>query len=467
MYNAYNRLKLYMEVILIEPHMYKMGDKHGSKWVSSRSFRKDVLKISDVAALASYGDEIHTPINVHIVINEAQTWEPYQKCDTLLISLLAIEQYYRIYLISGKDTFIFPRQRAFLKFQQDFASVYCGDITIFYNRKITAFSHQSVTGYLIGYQKDMASAKSVLQENITKFCREKNYTIVADLKFIQDKDLELLKEELQTQYNVKIIRIKAQTVTLVGPNKKGAVEHINRVALNMMKIHYDQQIASKEQSSASLHKNIDNLNQKLEEAKKNGLIQFPPYWENMALKPLLKVQRLKLDPARHAAEYNRIVNHMNQTVQCNINQIERIQNIWTWNHYNIEIQNFKLNGQNPNEMYFFHGTRGNPPDKIISSEVGLDIIFCDGGAYGKGVYLASKAQYSDSGYAYNANGFKQLFYVRALMGEIYPGGVLNELPINPATNRKYDSQSDGAPSPTIYVVKRSTQAYPEYLITYS
>ena len=72
-----------------------------------------------------------------------------------------------------------------------------------------------------------------------------------------------------------------------------------------------------------------------------------------------------------------------------------------------------------NHEYLFHGSKTAEPEKIYKSSEGFNIKFSNVGAYGKGIYFASEAIYSDNGYAYNhGNGVMGMFLANVLLGKI-------------------------------------------------
>lgn len=60
--------------------------------------------------------------------------------------------------------------------------------------------------------------------------------------------------------------------------------------------------------------------------------------------------------------------------------------------------------------YFWHGTSGTHPEKIYHGEEGFDVIFSQKGMWGKGLYFAKKAEYSDP-YSYRfPDGSRGMFF---------------------------------------------------------
>ena len=93
-----------------------------------------------------------------------------------------------------------------------------------------------------------------------------------------------------------------------------------------------------------------------------------------------------------------------------------------------------------------------------------------GVVYGKGVYFARDALYSNN-YAHpDVSGQKHMYFTWVLTGEYTVGnsGMLVPPPKNPnvSQNILFDSTVDNQANPTIYVVYNDSQNYPAYLIKY-
>jgi hypothetical protein len=63
----------------------------------------------------------------------------------------------------------------------------------------------------------------------------------------------------------------------------------------------------------------------------------------------------------------------------------------------------------------YHGTKKNDPKTIYAGKEGFDIRFSAGGMWGYANYFAVNASYSD-GYSHAANGAKQMFFARVMIG---------------------------------------------------
>ena len=147
-----------------------------------------------------------------------------------------------------------------------------------------------------------------------------------------------------------------------------------------------------------------------------------------------------------------------------------------------------------NEQWLWHGTGARRPEAILQHEVGLDPRFSSAGFYGRGLYLADQARYSD-GDADRSYAFcprhpdrteRQLLLVRAAVGEArdyggetYPNGKGQPLtqPPEQTPGVMFDSVRGGPHRPsragpgdadsTMVVLYELAQAYPEYIVTYS
>ena len=88
--------------------------------------------------------------------------------------------------------------------------------------------------------------------------------------------------------------------------------------------------------------------------------------------------------------------------------------------------------------------------------------------YGKGAYFARDASYSDNYSPYDIFNHKHMFLVKVLTGEYEKGKSQYKHP--PQRNSEtdlYDSCVDNTNNPSIFVIFRDCQAYPEYLVTFT
>jgi len=177
-------------------------------------------------------------------------------------------------------------------------------------------------------------------------------------------------------------------------------------------------------------------------------------------------------------EWKFVQQHFNKTLSSSsIQSIARIQNIKQWRDYNQEIEDIitirKLH-ERPRELWLWHGTKQTHPDSIYKSvEDGLDLTYSKQGMWGRGLYFAENASYSDVGYSFREqDGTKLLLLMKVLVGnfvKLQPNGSLNRAPpIDPQDPSKgqYDSVEGETYGSTIYILYKMRRAYPYYLIKY-
>ena len=98
----------------------------------------------------------------------------------------------------------------------------------------------------------------------------------------------------------------------------------------------------------------------------------------------------------------------------------------------------------------------------------LQLFFSLGTRYGRGVYFARDAKYSVN-YAGSGKA-RYMFLAKVLVGQYCFGKPLFVEPpaIHPSMPEVlYDSVVDNEINPSIFVVFRDNQCYPEYLITFA
>lgn len=108
-----------------------------------------------------------------------------------------------------------------------------------------------------------------------------------------------------------------------------------------------------------------------------------------------------------------------------IYQIERIQNLAAYHKYTKEKELMRHKYYDEKiklEHRLFHGTRETTPITLIGSEEGFDMRFSNEGLWGRGIYFADRAEYSNK-YAYHLpyahRKLKQIFLAKVLVGKPY------------------------------------------------
>lgn len=195
---------------------------------------------------------------------------------------------------------------------------------------------------------------------------------------------------------------------------------------------------------------------------------FPEHWDSMAPTDLFKVCPLQ----SNSTEYQDVLTHFKKTCQLKVLKIERIQNLGQWKNYQTtkQVMEQKNKHQN-NEKRLFHGTREDTILHINKDGFNRSYAGLNATAYGKGTYFAVNASYSSSNtYSVpNAQNQKHMYLCRVLTGDYTTGNssMIAAPPKATNTGDFFDTVVDNANSPTIFVVFRDYQAYPEYLITFN
>jgi hypothetical protein len=67
----------------------------------------------------------------------------------------------------------------------------------------------------------------------------------------------------------------------------------------------------------------------------------------------------------------------------------------------------------------WHGTRKSKPSLFYKGEEGFDIKYSNNGMWGKGIYFAENARYSDEGYFHDhGNKVKGMFFALVNLGRV-------------------------------------------------
>ncbi|XP_063144808.1 protein mono-ADP-ribosyltransferase PARP14-like [Candoia aspera] len=201
----------------------------------------------------------------------------------------------------------------------------------------------------------------------------------------------------------------------------------------------------------------------------NLAIAIPEEWEDM--EETLRVKVVELKP--EMAGYIKVQDMFYQTCKgYTIQKIERIQNLYYWQAYQIKKQEMDAKNSNTNnERLLFHGTASTSLTLINNTGFNRSYAGLHAAHYGNGTYFAVNACYS----AHNtyskpdASGTKYMYLARVLVGEYCVGSKGLVVP-NPKsgtdTTVLFDSVTDDLRKPSIFVIFNDIQAYPEYLITF-
>jgi len=152
----------------------------------------------------------------------------------------------------------------------------------------------------------------------------------------------------------------------------------------------------------------------------------------------------------------------------NIVSIKRVQNCDEYEQWALlRRQLRRLNCDVPiKEMRLWHGTSKSNIDKIM--KFGFNRSFTHRAAYGKGVYFASAASYSqsDSYSKPDAKQHKYLLFCRVLTGDFAAGSSSMVAPPERKDGLQYHSVVDSMQKPSIFVIFKDHQAFPEYLVEF-
>ncbi|XP_075008916.1 protein mono-ADP-ribosyltransferase PARP14 isoform X4 [Calonectris borealis] len=197
-------------------------------------------------------------------------------------------------------------------------------------------------------------------------------------------------------------------------------------------------------------------------------IELPAQWEDMQEE---RVKLVNLKPS--CQEYLEVQNKFKKTCPSFvIEKIERIQNPFLWQTYQIKkISLCTKNKNENNEKLLFHGTAASSLNTINYNGFNRGFAGKNAAAIGKGTYFAVDASYSaqDIYSRPDTYGRRHMYLARVLTGQYCAGsgGLITPPPKNPADPTDlYDSVVDNVNNPTMFVIFNDIQAYPEYLITF-
>ncbi|KAJ7345858.1 hypothetical protein JRQ81_001808 [Phrynocephalus forsythii] len=152
----------------------------------------------------------------------------------------------------------------------------------------------------------------------------------------------------------------------------------------------------------------------------NLAMALPDEWEDMQQ---MRVKVVELNP--ETKDYQKVKAMFCQTCSAfRIEKIERIQNPFYWQQYQVKKQEMdNKNGHTNNEKLLFHGTASSSLTIINTKGFNRSYAGTHAAVYGKGTYFAVHAQYSahDTYSAPDANGTKHMYLARVLVGEYTVG----------------------------------------------
>ncbi|XP_061174772.1 protein mono-ADP-ribosyltransferase PARP11-like [Saccostrea echinata] len=182
------------------------------------------------------------------------------------------------------------------------------------------------------------------------------------------------------------------------------------------------------------------------------------------------VKRVPLLP--YLGEYELVANTFRTTLRhAEILQIDRIQNVFLWECYQLKRIQLEKKYGCTNERDLFHGTLPNNVDVICKDNFDFRLAGERVGTrLGQGTYFARDAKYSDSYASPDKQGSKCMFLAKVLCGKWCngDGNYKRPPPVDPKRKHSdlYDCCVDDVDDPKIVCVFDQNQYYPHYLIKY-
>ncbi|XP_051478711.1 protein mono-ADP-ribosyltransferase PARP14-like [Apus apus] len=197
-------------------------------------------------------------------------------------------------------------------------------------------------------------------------------------------------------------------------------------------------------------------------------IELPMHWEDMKEE---RVKLVNLQPS--CQEYLEVERQFRKSCPTMvIEKIERMQNPYLWQTYQIKkISLCAKNKNENNERMLFHGTTASSLSNINYNGFNRAFAGKNAAAIGNGTYFAVNASYSarDTYSRPDKNNRRYMYLARVLTGQYCAGrrGLRTPPPKNPVDPFDlFDSVVDDVTNPSMFVIFNDIQAYPEYLITF-
>jgi O-acetyl-ADP-ribose deacetylase (regulator of RNase III) len=190
-------------------------------------------------------------------------------------------------------------------------------------------------------------------------------------------------------------------------------------------------------------------------------------------------------------EYDNILSQFHETLpNAKLLRVERIQRPDLYIKFHNELQHIgkkyaNIAEDNLMELYvkrLYHGTSTVNPMNVVKSEFAFDQTYAREGLFGRALYFAENASYSDSGYKYHtADGSFQLLLVDVIVGiptdevrtsattQSYARPPVNSSVVDPSgQDVLYDSVCGRTGGSRVFMTYAPRcRAYPSYLLTYN
>ncbi|XP_033917927.1 protein mono-ADP-ribosyltransferase PARP14 isoform X2 [Melopsittacus undulatus] len=339
------------------------------------------------------------------------------------------------------------------EFISDFVEEQSGELRDLQNKLRIALYLDGPSIRISGLTKDVWIAYSTIQDMIYRVKNAK----------LKESSAELLKSVIEWKYYEKDSYVPFDNLTNMRlENAFLAKEKDISVIINEKKytVNLEAKHVVDDQGKCTPIIRVDKCQES---------IVLPETWDDM------ENQRLKIVELRpETEEYRDVQKRFLETCQSfKIEKIERVQNLYLWKTYQIkkcEMDN--KNGNKNNERQLFHGTSKNSLTLINNGGFNRSYAGMHAAHFGNGTYFAVKASYSANA-TYSTpdiDGKKYMYLARVLVGEYSRGTKGSIIPAaknaGNSTDR-FDSSADDVKQPSIFIIFHDTQAYPEYLITFT
>jgi poly [ADP-ribose] polymerase 10/14/15 len=163
--------------------------------------------------------------------------------------------------------------------------------------------------------------------------------------------------------------------------------------------------------------------------------------------------------------------------------IDRIQQYNLWDGYVTKkdkiVEQYRqkktrkaLNNKDRHEIsWLFHGTASETIPLIILEGFNRSFAGENGTSYGEGSYFSNSAEYSQYFSKPDKSGIRKMLLCRVAIGDYCLGRQGMKTPDlkYPGTKNyeRFDSSVDNISNPSIFVVYHDSQAYPEYIVTFT
>ena len=228
-----------------------------------------------------------------------------------------------------------------------------------------------------------------------------------------------------------------------------------------------------------------------------SVVEFPPHWQPQPMEQGKEKACHLFSVSLNTEECKYAMKEFEETMyglQFSIISLERVQNVNEYTKHCAFLDVLKRrHGGEVLLKRLFHGTlthsiqaiahqgfnrifaadaNGKSEDLYSSILIYLFSCFYTAAIFGKGVYFASRANYSaQEKYAVpDEYGNQRMFICRVVVGKYTKGEKTMKVPPALDANKNkhllFDTLVNDPINPTIYVVMSDSQAYPEYLVTF-